>query len=79
VNSVRELRDGANWPPHLWISTGKGIKPHRQVSFLQVKEKRQLGRKGTARKIGRVMVGRTNDAHNLVGDEMWASGSDFDL
>jgi hypothetical protein len=23
------------------FSTGKGIKPHRQVSFLQVKEKRQ--------------------------------------
>jgi len=46
VNSVRELRDGAGWPPQLWISTGKGIfyskgiEPHREVSFLQVKEKR---------------------------------------
>jgi hypothetical protein len=45
-SEFRELRDGAGCPPQLWISTGKGIKPHRHVSFLQVKEKRHRASAG---------------------------------
>jgi hypothetical protein len=35
------------------FSTGKGIKPHRQVSFLRVKEKRQGCWPFVARTLGR--------------------------